>query len=315
MLQYIVRRLATSFVVVILLMVFLAVLPHLISGDIVSVILGPRANPELAATVRAEMGLDKSIPTQVWDFVINALQGNLGSDIITHLPVIDLIGHVLPNTVILAVSSLFLSLLVALPLGVVAAARPDGWADRLIGVISISFITIPPYVVGLFLLIIFTVKLHLLPALGTGDLSHPLDYAEHLILPATALALSWMGYFTRLIRSSMLEVLTANHIRTAQALGLRPRVVYGYAVKNAIIPTVAVLGFGLGALMSSAVFVEAIFTRSGLGTLVLNALLQRNYTVVRGGVLVIALFVIFSNLLADICYRFLDPRVRVGGGR
>lgn len=315
MTRYLVRRLATTFVVLLLLLIFLALLPHLITGDIVQVILGPRADPQLAARVRAEMGLDDPVYVQVWDFVANVFQGNLGRDFISQLPVADLIGNVLPNTVTLAVTSLVLALLVGVPVGVLAAARPNGIADRVIGLVSISFITLPAYVVGLVFLIVFSAKLHLLPAIGTGDLSDPLDYAERLILPASALALSWIGYFARLMRSSMLEVMTANHIRTAQALGLPQRIIYLYAVKNALIPLVAVLGFGLGSMMSSAIFVEAIFSRSGLGTLVLSAILERNYTIVRGGVLVIALFVIVSNLLADLSYRLLDPRIRVGAAR
>lgn len=315
MLHYLARRLVTSVVVIVLVMTFLAILPHFIRGDIVQVILGPRASPDLARFVREEMGLDDSVPVQVWNFLAGAVQGDLGRDFITQLPVTELIGEVLPHTVILALSSLLIAIVVGLPVGVAAAVRPDGIADRLIGIVSISFITMPPYVVGLLLLILFSVKLDVLPALGTGSLTDPIDYARHLVLPASALALSWIGYFTRLVRASMLEVMTANHVRTAQAFGLPRRIVYAYAAKNAIIPTIAVLGFGFGLLMSSAVFVEAIFTRSGLGTLVLTALLERNYTIVRGGVVVIALFVILSNLLADISYRLVDPRIRVGGGR
>lgn len=309
--RYLIRRLVTSVIVLILLTTFLALLPHLISGDVVQTILGPRASPQLDQVVRQQMGLDKPVLTQVVDFTVNALHGNLGRDFITQLPVMSLILSVLPNTVILTLVSLLIAVLVGLPLGIAAAVRQDRWADRVINLISVSFVTLPAYVVGLLLLIVFAVSMHLLPAIGNGNAGDPVDYARHLILPALALALSWAGYFTRLVRSSMLEVLAQDHIRTARALGLRNRIIYAYAAKNAVIPVVAVLGVGFGTLMSAAIFVEAIFTRSGLGTLVLTALLERNYTVVRGGVLVIAVFVMLGNLLSDVSYRFLDPRIRV----
>jgi peptide/nickel transport system permease protein len=174
---------------------------------------------------------------------------------------------------------------------------------------------VPAYVAGLFLLLIFAVQLDWFPAIGTGDFSDPIDYLKHLALPAIALALTWVGYLARLTRTSMFEVLNQNYIRTAHAFGLpNRRIYYKYALKNAIIPTVAVLGVGLGTLMGGAVFVEIIFTRAGLGTLILDSIENRNFPIVRGSVLVIAVLFVVSNLLADLSYRLLDPRVRVERG-
>ena len=151
----------------------------------------------------------------------------------------------------------------------------------------------------------------MLPAIGAGDLSDPLDYLRHLILPAVALAVTWIGYLARLVRASMLEVLNANYIRTAHAFGIGERMIfYRYALKNAIIPTIAVLGVGLGSLMGGAIFVEVIFARTGLGTLTYDAIQSRNYPIVRGGVLVVAVLFVLANLVADLSYRFLDPRIR-----
>jgi peptide/nickel transport system permease protein len=184
--------------------------------------------------------------------------------------------------------------------------------DRVSGIAAVSCITVPPYLAGLLLVLVFSVHFHVLPAIGSGDISDPVDYLRHLILPAVALAITWIGYLARLVRASMLEVLGANYIRTAQAFGLRERTIfYRYALKNAIIPTVAVLGVGLGTLMGGAIFVEVIFARPGLGSLIYDAVLTRNYPIVRGGVLVVAILFVLANLIADLSYRLLDPRIRV----
>ena len=305
-----------SGVVALLVMVFLGALIHLVPGDPVKLILGPRASEALSALVREEMGLDDPIPVQVWNFVIGALQGDLGTDFVTQLPVTTLIREALPHTIVLAVASLGLAALLGVPLGVYAATRPNTLIDRITGVVSVSFITLPAYVAGLFLLLLFAVRLEWLPAIGSGSFSDPADYIRHLILPSVALAVTWIGYLARLVRTSMLEVLNANYIRTAQAFGIRERVIfYRYALKNAIIPTIAVLGVGLGNLMGGAIFVEVIFARPGLGLLIFDSLASRNFPIVRGGVLVVALLFVFANLLADLSYRFLDPRIRVEGAR
>lgn len=312
--RYVVQRIAMAAIVVLLSMAFLGVLVHLVPGDPVKIILGPRASEALSQTVRAEMDLDEPVPVQVWNFVVGALQGDLGNDFASGLPVTTLLGAALPHTMILAVASLGLAVLLGVPLGVYAATRPNGWIDRITRVVSVSLITMPAFVGGLFLLLLFAIGLGVLPAIGAGDYSDPVDYARHLILPTVALAATWIGYLARLVRTSMLEVLGQNYIRTARAVGLRDRVIfYKYALKNAIIPTVAVLGVGLGSLMGGAVFVEVIFSRPGLGTLIVDSIASRNFPIVRGATLVIALFFVFANLAADLSYGFLDPRIRVQG--
>jgi len=301
-----------AFLVALLLAVFLALIVHVVPGDPVTAILGERTTPELIRTVRDQMDLDKPVTTQVAGFVGHALRGDLGRDFISNEPVTSLIGNALPHTVVLAVSGLLLAIVIGVPLGVLAATRANGIVDRVTGIVSISLITMPAYVSGLYLLLLFSLTFKLFPAVGTGSFSDPLDYVRHLALPAVALSLGWIGYFARLVRASMLEVLNANYIRTAYAFGVRERVIfYKHALKNAIIPTVAVLGVGLGELMGGAVFVEAIFSRVGLGTLIVDSIELRNYTVLRGAVLTVALLFVLANLLADLSYRFLDPRIRV----
>lgn len=311
MFYYVLKRLFMSILVALLVMTFLASLVHFIPGDPVRVILGPRASATMSQRVREEMELDLSVPQQIFNFVTRAIRGDLGRDFASNKPVVELIGETLPHTLALAVTAMGLGGLIGIPLGVFSAARPDSWADRLTGVLSVAFISMPSYVAGLFLLLVFAVQFNLFPAIGAGDFSNPADYVKHLVLPASALAITWVGYLARLVRASVLEVLNANYIRTAFAFGLSDRMVfYKYALKNAIIPTVAVLGVGLGNMLGGAIFEEMIFSRPGLGRLIFDAIASRNYPIVRGGVLVAALLFVMTNLIADFSYHYLDPRAQ-----
>jgi peptide/nickel transport system permease protein len=309
---YLLKRFLMTVLVLLLVITFLSLLVHIVPGDPAKTLLGPRANPDLIAKTRAAMDLDKSIPVQVGNFVWNVLHGSFGTDVFTGRPINMLVGSALPHTLILAWGSLGLAVLIGLPLGVYSATHPDSWLDRITAIISISFITIPSYVGGLFLLLLFAVKLRVMPAIGLGKDGDVLDYIKHLILPATALAITWVGYLARLVRASLLKVLNETYIRAAMAAGLSQRLVfYKYALKNALIPTVAVLGVGIGNLMGGAVFVELIFSRPGMGTLIYNAIQSRNYPIVRAGVLVIAVLFVAANLLADLVYTYLDPRIQL----
>ena len=310
--RYLGRRVSGAVLSLLLVTVALTLLIHVVPGDPVVKILGPRASPAMIASVRAEMNLDESFPMQVWLFLQGAVQGDLGNDFTTREPVTGQILAVLPDTLILAVSGLLLATLIGIPLGVLAATHPGSWLDRVTGAIAIAFTSLPTYVVGLLLLLLFAVRLGWFPAIGAGELSDPVDYARHLILPVIALAIGWIGYLARLLRASLLEVMNENYIRTARSWGISERIVlYRFALKNALIPTVAVLGVGLGYLMGGAIFVELIFTRDGLGSLAQSAIEDRNFPVVRGTTLVIAVLFIAANMLADLSYRFLDPRIRL----
>jgi peptide/nickel transport system permease protein len=226
MVYYLVRRLLLSMLVILATAIFLAALVHLIPGDPVTLILGPRATAAKSAQVRSEMELDKSVAQQVTNFVWRAARGDLGRDFASGRSVTSILAVALPHTGILAVVSLALAALIGLPLGVYSATHPHSWTDRLTAILAISFITMPSYLAGQFLLLIFAVYLGWLPAIGTGELSDPVDYLRHLLLPAVALAVTWIGYLARLVRASMLEVLSANYIRTALAYGLSDRVIY-----------------------------------------------------------------------------------------
>lgn len=310
--QYLLRRLGMTAAVILVVIVFLAALARIIPGDPVTLIMGPRASPEFAAQIREQMGLDLPVWQQVGGYVVNALQGDLGTDFVSNRPVTEILAVNLPHTIILAVTALGIAAAVGIPLGVFAATRPGTIADSITSLLSVSMITMPSFVSGLLLLLIFPVLLGVLPAAGAGNLSSPLDYVRHLILPALALAVVWVGYLARVVRSSMLEVMGASYIRAARAQGVgEGKIAYLYALKNAIIPTVALLGVSLGDLLGGAVFVEVIFSRPGLGSLIVDSISTRNYPIVQGGVLVIAVLFVLANLLADLSYRFLDPRIRV----
>lgn len=312
MLIYVAKRILMTLLVLLLVIIFLSLLVHIVPGDPATTILGPRATPGLIQKLRAAMDLDKPIYVQIGNFLLNILRGSLGVDAVTGAPISKLVSSALPNTMILAITSLLLAIVIGIPMGVFSATHPNSFLDRILAVVSISFTTIPSYVAGLFLLLIFAVKLHALPAMGMGRSGDILDYLRHLILPSMALAITWIGYLGRLVRTSLLEVLNETYVRASRAAGLSERLVrYRYALKNALIPTVAVLGVGLGSLMGGAVFVEIIFTRPGMGLLIYNAIQVRNYPVVRAGVLVVAVLFVLANFIADLLYTYLDPRIQL----
>ncbi len=301
-----------TLLVLLLVVIFLSLLVHIVPGDPVTMILGPRATPSLIRQMRAAMDLDKPIYVQIARFLWNILHGSLGQDAVTGVPITRLIGSSLPHTMILAVSSLLLAILLGVPIGVYSATHTDSLIDRILAIVSISFTTIPSYVAGLFLLLIFAVGLHAMPAMGLGRAGDIPDYLKHLVLPSVALAITWIGYLGRLVRTSLLEVLNETYVRASRAAGISERIIrYRYALKNALIPTVAILGVGLGSLMGGAVFIEIIFTRPGMGLLIYNAIQVRNYPLVRAGVFVVAVLFILANFIADLIYTYLDPRIQL----
>ena len=243
------------------------------------------------------MGLDLPIYQQLAQFFGQVLRGDLGTDVISGRPIAAMVTEVLPYTVTLTFSAMGLAVLVGVPLGCYAATHPNSLGDRIAAILSVSLIAMPSFVVAIYLLLIFSIWLHWLPVLGTSSGGGIGDQLARLILPVVALAVGWIGYIARLVRSSLLEVLGEAYIRTSRAYGLsNTKIVYKYALKNAAIPTVAVLGLGIGRLLGGAIFVEIIFARPGIGTLIYNAINARNYPVVQAGVLIVVLLFVFTNL-------------------
>ncbi|MCL2163855.1 MAG: ABC transporter permease [Oscillospiraceae bacterium] len=312
MLTYFVKRLTMTLAVLLVVVVFLSLMIHIVPGDPAKTLLGPRASPEMIERVRSAMDLDQPVHIQIGRFALNLLRGNLGTDIFTGRSINDMIGDALPHTITLALAGLGLAIILGIPLGVYSATHPGSWPDRLTTLFSISLITIPAYVAGLFLLLIFAVQLRILPAIGAGTSGGVVEYLKSLFLPSVSLAISWIGYMSRLVRTSLLEVLNENYIRAARAGGVSERLIrYKYALKNALIPTVAVLGVGIGSLMGGAVFIEVIFSRPGMGLLLYKAIESRNFPVVRAGVLIVSFLFVVINFLVDFIYTLLDPRIQL----
>lgn len=311
MLLYIVKRTALGVIIVLLAVALLFCMIHLIPGDPARILLGPRATPELIAAMSARLGLDLPFPVQIVRFFTNLLRGDLGMDVITNRPVVEIVVGQLPYTLWLIFFAIFFAGLIGIPLGCYSALHRNTLFDRISGFISVSFITTPSFVVALYALLIFAVALQWFPAVGAGDKGNLLDQAVHLVLPVFSIGLAWVGYLARLVRASMLEVMEESHIRTARAFGLSERrIIYHYALKLAILPTVSVIGVGMGFLLSSALLTEIVFARPGIGKLIYDSVITRNYPVVMGSVLVSTILFVVSTTLSDLINAWLDPRTR-----
>lgn len=311
MLKYIFNRLLLSIVIVSTAQFLLFTMIYLIPGDPAAVALGPRATEAMRKTLEIKMGLDKPLIIQFWNFFAGAWTGDLGNEVLSDRPVFDVVLEQLPYTLALIAGGMTWSIALGIPLGCYAAVRRGGMVDRLIGVLSVGLIAVPSFVVAIYAMLIFAVSLQWLPAIGAGEEGQLGDKLIHLILPSLAVGLGWIGYIGRMVRASMLEVLEASHIKTARAFGLPDRLItYRYALTIAILPTITLLGVGIGQMLSSAVFAEIVFARPGVGKLVYDAILTRNYPLVTGAVLVTTVLFVFINLLADIIIGVLDPRVR-----
>jgi len=311
MLSYAAKRLALSVVIVSLAMLLLFCMIYLIPGDPAAVALGPRATEAMREALRVKMGLDQPVWVQFWNFFTNAWTGDLGREVLSDRPVATVVLEQLPYTLALIAGGISWSVAIGIPLGCWAAVNRGSWADRLVGMLSVAVIAVPSFVVAIYALLIFAVTLQWLPAIGAGEPGDLGDQLRHLILPSLAVGLGWIGYIARMVRASMLEVLEAQHIRTARAFGLPDRTItYSYALKIAILPTITLLGVGIGQMLSSAVFAEIVFARPGVGKLVYDAILTRNFPLVTGAVLVTTVLFVLINLVADLLIGALDPRVR-----
>ena len=312
--RYLASRLVTSALIVLGAMLLLFALSALVPGDPAVTLLGPQATPEFARQFIREMGLDRPLHERLWLFLTNVLTGNLGTDVLSGRPVAGMVLSVMPYTFVLTFGAIGLAVLLGVPLGVFAATHRGSLADNVLAFISVAFIAVPSFVVAILLLLVFSIWLNWLPVLGAGNADDLWDQARRLILPMVALAIGWVGFIARLVRSSMLEVMAEPHIRTMRAYGIPERLVtYKYALKNACIPTIALLGMGVGRLLGGAVLVEIVFARPGLGRLIFDALSVRNFPVVQGAVLVVVVVFVVVNLLVDLSYSAIDPRMRRGG--
>ncbi len=313
--RYLGSRLVTTLLIVFGAMLLLFTLSSIVPGDPAATLLGPQASPELSRQFIREMGLDQPLHIRLWRFFSNLAVGNLGVDVVSGKSVNSLIAAAIPYTIALTLSAIVLAVITGIPLGIFAATHRGSLADNVLAFISVAFIAMPGFVLAIFLLLIFSIWLDWLPVLGTSKSGDLMDEFRRMVLPTVALALGWVGFIARLVRTSMLEVMGENYIRTSRAYGLSERLItYKYALKNACIPTITILGMGIGRLLSQGVFIEIVFARPGLGRLIYGAISDRNYPVVQGAVLVVVVGFVLVNLLVDLSYSAIDPRIRQGGG-
>ena len=311
MLLYFIKRIFLGILIIGVAMTLMFFMIHLVPGDPARILLGPRATPEMIADISMRMGLDQPLIIQLIKFLGNILKGDLGMDVISNRPVTAIVFGQLPYTLWLIFSAIFGAMLIGIPLGCYSALHRNTLADRISGVISVACITAPSFVVALYSLLIFAVTLKWFPSIGAGEKGDFFDQLAHLVLPAFAIGLAWVGYLSRLVRASMLEVMGENHIRTARAYGLtEATIIYRYALKIAILPTVTVIGVGMGFLISAAVLTEIVFARPGLGKLIIESITSRNYPVVMGSVLISTVLFVISTTISDLVNAFLDPRIR-----
>lgn len=309
-LAYTLRRVVLTIPVLIVTSVFVFLLIRLVPGDPIRSMLGLRATPDAIATVRAQLGLDRPLPSQYWDWVRGIVHGDLGQDFISHEEITNLLKTALPITVELTVLAMLLAIGVGVPVGVLVASR-GGWTRRLSSGFVVGAISIPDFWLGLMLVLLFTSKLNLLPPSGWVSLTdNPAQNLRYMVLPVVTLATGQTAYILRTTRAAMLGTLGEPYIALLRAKGLPGRsVVWTHALRNASGPIVTVTGIQFGVLLGGAIVIENLFALPGVGRLVVTAISERNYVVVQGGVLAVAILFILVNLLTDLIHGLLDPRV------
>jgi peptide/nickel transport system permease protein len=315
MLPYVIRRLIQVVPVLLFASAVVFLMIYLVPGDPVLAVLGGEARPEQVEAMRQRMGLDRPLVVQYGRWLGRVAQGDLGVSVINSYPVWSLIGLKLPATLALAAGALAVALLVSLPLGVAAAVRQGSWVDRLAVGFTALGLSVPTFWLGVLLVLLFSLRLRWLPASGYVPLfTRPALSLQHLLMPSVTLGIAIAAILTRFVRTAMLEVIRQDYVRTARAKGLpEGRVVVRHALKNAFIPVLTVVALQVGNLLGGAVITESIFDYPGVGQLILYAVTTKDYTVVQGTLLLLVFAFVLINLLTDVAYAVLDPRVRYGG--
>jgi peptide/nickel transport system permease protein len=315
MTAYILRRLVMLVPVLIVVGVVVFGLVHLTPGDPAAVILGDRATPEDIARLRDQLGLNDPLPVQFVHWFGNVLRLDFGESIFLGEPVTQALLDRVQPTALLTLYALSIQVLIGIPAGVLAAVRYNSPVDRALTVMAISGSAIPTFFLGILLILIFAVRLRWLPSGGYVPFGEdPVAHVKGMLMPAFALGFSAAGLLARLVRSSMLDVLREDYVRTAFAKGLPEQlVIVRHALRNALIPALTVIGISLGALLGGAVVTETVFTIPGMGRLVVQSIARRDYPVIQGAIIAIAMTYVLVNLVVDVLYVYVDPRVQIGG--
>ncbi|MGG1658158.1 ABC transporter permease [Brevibacillus sp. NRS-1366] len=309
---YLLKRIVSLLPVLLVVAVVDFIIIHLTPGDPAAVMLGSQATEEELAKLREQLGLTLPIYTRFFQWIFGILQGDLGWSIFMDMPVTEAIWEHLGPTLSLTIIAEIIAILFAIPLGVMAANRRGSWMDQSFMTFAMLGISLPSFWIGLNLILLFAVQFNWLPAAGYQPLSSGIfNHLKYLIMPAISLGIMQGALIARMTRSSMLEVLNENYIRTAEAKGLKMWIVtYKHALRNAFIPILTVIGLSFATLIGGAVVTETVFNIPGIGKLIVNSVLRRDYEVIQGTVLMIAAAYVFINLIVDLLYAYIDPRVR-----
>ena len=312
MVSYIVRRVLSTLPVMGIVALFVFSLLYIAPGDPAAVIAGDQASPDDVERIRQSLGLDRPFLIQFGSWLWNIVHGDLGTSIFTNLPVAKMIAQRIEPTFSLMAITLVLTILVAVPLGVVAAWKAGSWVDRTIMAFAVFAFSLPVFVVGYVLAYVFALQFEWLPVQGYTPLAAGLwPWLQNLILPALALGSVYIALIARITRASMLEVLQQDYVRTARAKGLgQHNILFVHALKNAAVPIVTVIGIGIALLIGGAVVTESVFAIPGLGRLTIDAILRRDYPVIQGIVLLFSFLYVLVNLMVDVTYTLVDPRIR-----
>jgi peptide/nickel transport system permease protein len=312
MLAFILRRLASTVLVMALVGVFIFLLLHLSPGDPAAIIAGDNATPQQIAAIRRGLGLDDPLLVQFWHWAGRVLRGDLGISIFSNVPVATLIGQRIWPTLSLAFTTLLLAVALAVTAGVLASWKAGTWLDRLVMALSVIGFSVPVFVVGYVLIYVFAIQLRWLPVQGYRPMSDGLAlWARHLVLPSVALGLAYVALIARITRTAMLDVLAEDYMRTARAKGVATApMLFKHALKSAGVPIVTVIGIGVALLIGGVVITETVFNIPGIGRLVVDAIAKRDYPIIQGVILLFSGIYVIVNLLVDLSYTLLDPRIR-----
>jgi peptide/nickel transport system permease protein len=312
MVSYILRRVLATVPVMAIVALFVFSLLYIAPGDPAAIIAGDQASPGDIERIRQGLGLDRPFLVQFGSWLWRILHGDLGTSIFTNLPVSSLIAQRIEPTLSLMVLTLVLTIVVAVPLGVLAAWKAGSWVDRTIMAFAVFAFSLPVFVVGYVLAYVFALQFEWLPVQGYTPLAEGFwPWLQNLILPAMALGSVYIALIARITRASMLEVLQQDYIRTARAKGLDQRsILFVHALKNAAVPIITVIGIGVALLIGGAVVTESVFAIPGLGRLTIDAILRRDYPVIQGIVLMFSFLYVLVNLMVDVTYTLVDPRIR-----
>jgi peptide/nickel transport system permease protein len=311
-LAYVIRRLFATIVVMAVVAFAVFSLLYLTPGDPAAILAGDAATTDDIRRIREKLGLDEPFLVRFGGWVWALAHGDLGTSIFTNLPVTHLIAQRIEPTLALTLCTLVVAVLVAVPLGVIAAARAGTWIDRAVMAFSVLGFSLPVFVLAYILILIFSIELDWLPVQGYCSIHDNFwDWLRHLILPSIALGTVYIALIARITRASMLDVLSQDYIRTAQAKGLAPGgVLIGHALKNAAVPIITIIGIGIALLIGGAIVTETVFAIPGIGRLTVDAILRRDYPIIQGVILIFSAAYVLINLAVDLSYMFFDPRIR-----